>query len=95
MKNTAKNIIVEWLAENRGWHNKSALLELDWKYKDNHASYNKDTVSRKFREAEAEGLIEKNLRNGETFYSSLGTQKPKPREYEPRMVDGVRVMFPV
>jgi hypothetical protein len=96
MKKPLKKIFQEWLLANPGWHNKSALLELTWNHHESYKKYNKDTCASTLREAEREGLIVKDIRKGQTWYSvSAETAESKRKKAGIKMIeeDGVRKML--
>lgn len=74
---TCKQMLIDWLVANPGWHNKSKLTKMDWLYDGRHfESFASDTVAPKLREAEREGLIQNREERGQTWYAALDTPMP-------------------
>lgn len=87
---TAKQKLIDFLRENKGWHNKSALLSMVWMYDDsNYKSFSPDTIAPKLREACREGLIQNREEKGQTWYAALDTPMPVARKRVAIIENGV------
>ena len=79
MNRTAKQILIDWLKANPGWHKKSAMTDdIRFAYDDKHANFTADTIAPKLREAVREGKIDRREVDGRAEYAALGTFNDRP-----------------